>query len=244
MRVDPRLPDGGGYPITLWEETEAAAGLPADRYVTFETDFGPARTDYWHGVDVTFNARMRTGLVFSGGTSTGRKVTDDCATTVNIDSPDTRNCHDADPFQTTFRGLASYTIPMVDVLVSATMRSEPPLSLSASWRVPNTMVRDLLGRLPAGASARGNTTVELTDTEHRLFADNRRTQIDMRFAKIVRFGRTRTDIGVDVYNLLNTNYATSYQSTYSYTEPNGGSWNNPTAIYSPRFVRLNFTVNF
>ena len=29
----------------------------------------------------------------------------------------------------------------------------------------------------------------------------------MRFAKILRFGRTRTDIGVDLYNLLNTNYA-------------------------------------
>jgi hypothetical protein len=24
----------------------------------------------------------------------------------------------------------------------------------------------------------------------------------------------------------------------------GGTWNNPTAIYTPRFVRLNLTVNF
>jgi hypothetical protein len=24
----------------------------------------------------------------------------------------------------------------------------------------------------------------------------------------------------------------------------GGTWNNPTEIYTPRFVRLNFTVNF
>ena len=40
--------------------------------------------------------------------------------------------------------------------------------------------------------------------------DERRTQVDMRFAKIVRFGRTRTDIGVDLNNLLNTNYATGF----------------------------------
>ena len=32
----------------------------------------------------------------------------------------------------------------------------------------------------------------------------------MRFAKILRFGRTRADIGVDLNNLLNTNYATGF----------------------------------
>ena len=66
----------------------------------------------------------------------------------------------------------------------------------------------------------------------------------MRFAKILRFGRTRVDIGVDLNNLLNTNYATNYEDAYSATEPNGGTWGNPTAVYAPRFVRLNFTVNF
>jgi hypothetical protein len=66
----------------------------------------------------------------------------------------------------------------------------------------------------------------------------------MRFAKIVRFGRTRTDIGVDLTNLLNANYATAWDNTYQYGVANGGTWNNPTAVYTPRFMRLNFTVNF
>ena len=81
----------------------------------------------------------------------------------------------------------------------------------------------------------------------RLFSGERRTQVGMRFAKIFRFGSTRTDIGVDVGNLLNTNYATNWENTYQYSIGNagtGGSWNNPTAVYTPRFVRLNFTVNF
>ena len=68
----------------------------------------------------------------------------------------------------------------------------------------------------------------------------------MRFAKILRFGRTRADIGVDLSNLLNTNYPTAFDSTYQLvntTQP-GGTWNNPTSIYTPRFVRLNFTLNF
>jgi hypothetical protein len=241
---DSRLAGGGGYPITLYVPTDAAAAIAAENYITFETDFGPARTDYWHGVDVTLNARLRNGLTVQAGTSTGRGVEDRCATVVNIDSPDTRNCRDVDPFQTTLRGLASYTIPRVDVTVSATLRSEPPLELDAEWNVPNTVVRDLLGRLPRGARLTGNTTVDLQDNEHRIFADNRRTQIDMRFAKILRFGGVRADIGFDVGNLLNTNYATSYDDTYQYGELNGGTWANPTAVYTPRFLRWNATVNF
>ena len=78
------------------------------------------------------NARTRWGLTFSGGTSTGRSSQDECATTVLIDSPDPRNCHDVDPFQTTLRGLASYTIPKIDVLVSGTVRSQPGVERTAT----------------------------------------------------------------------------------------------------------------
>jgi len=45
-----------------------------------------------------------------------------------------------------------------------------------------------------------------------------------------------TDIGVDLYNLLNSNYPTAYQATYSYTQPNGGTWSGisgPAAYESP-----------
>jgi hypothetical protein len=258
---DSRLPDGGGYPITVYVPTAAAAREAAQNYVTFQTDFGPAETNYWHGVDFTLNARTSWGLTFSGGTSTGRSVQDDCATTVLIDSPDPRNCHDVDPFQTTVRGLASYTIPKIDVLVSGTVRSQPEVARSANLNLPNTTaaavcqpnpaacvtVQGLLGRLPVGSTSTGNTTIALIDNDHRLFSGERQTQIDMRFAKIFRFGSTRADIGVDLANLLNTNYATNFENTYQYSLGNtgmGGSWNNPTAIYQPRFVRLNFTVNF
>jgi hypothetical protein len=46
---------------------------------------------------------------------------------------------------------------------------------------------------------------------------------------------------------MNTNYATTYENTYQYSVGNtamGGTWNNPTAIYAPRFVRWNLTVDF
>ena len=37
-----------------------------------------------------------------------------------------------------------------------------------------------LGHLPPGATATGNTKIQLTDNEHRVYSDERRTQIDMR----------------------------------------------------------------
>jgi hypothetical protein len=244
---DPRLPGGGGYPITLYTPTQAAASIPAQNYITWESDFGPARSSYWQGLDFTVNARIRQGLTIQFGTNTGRKIDDTCATVVKIDSPDPRDGRLTPPYQTTIRGLASYTIPKVDVLVSAAVRSQPPLALNANWAVPNTVVVQLLGRVPPGGTAGGNTTVALLDNEHRLYADNRRTQIDMRVAKIFRFGRQRLDVGVDAENLLNTNYTTNYAGTYQYSVGNtamGGTWNNPTAIYTPRYARLNITWGF
>ena len=249
--VDSRLPGGGGYPIKLQLVTQAASDRGVQNLVTFETDFGPERKSYWDGVDVTLNGRLRQGLTFQIGTQTGRSVEDTCATARNIDGAglirDLRSCRDADPFQTTVRGLASYTVPKVDVLISGTVRSQPVLERSASWAIPNSMIRDAIGRLPPGSAATGTTTVDILDTEHRLFADERRTQIDMRFAKIFRFGGRRVDLGVDLSNLLNTNYATTYENTYQFSTGNtlqGGTWNNPTAIYTPRFVRWNLTVDF
>jgi len=257
---DSRLPGGGGYPIALSMVTAAGASRGTQNYVTFETDFGRERIQYWHGVDFTLNARLRQGLTLQVGTQTGRSVEDTCAMAQSLDSTlaptfltnlstikDVRNCRDADPFQTTVRGLASYTIPRIDVLVSGTVRSQPPLERVATWQVPNTVIQGIIGRLPPGAIATGNTTVDILDNDHRLYADNRRTQIDMRFAKIFRFGSRRADVGVDLGNLLNTNYATTYENTYLYSVGNtaqGGTWNNPTVIYSPRFVRWNLTVDF
>ena len=249
--ADPRLPDGGGYPIALSMLTAAAANRGAQNYITFESDFGPERTNYWHGVDFTMSARLRQGLTLQFGTQTGRAVQDTCATEQNLDPTgnvkDLRNCRDVEPFQTTLRGLASYTVPKIDVLVSGTLRSQPPIELVANWQVPNTLIRDIIGRLPPGGAANGNTTVNVLDSDHLLFADNRRTQIDMRFAKIFRFAGRRADIGVDLGNLLNTNYTTTYENTYQFSVGNtaqGGTWNNPTAVYAPRFVRWNLTVDF
>ncbi len=241
---DSRLPGGGGYPIDVYTLTAAAAARGADNHVTSETDFGPAQTNFWHGVDLTVNARTSYGVTLQAGTTTGHAVIDTCRTVVNIDSPSPRGCRVDDPFETTFRGSASYTVPKVDVRISTALRSQPAIQLAANMNVPNTVVQGLLGRLPPGGLATGTTTVALLDDAHRVYAGNRRNQVDVRFAKVFRFGARRADIGVDLQNLLNTNDATAYETQYAYTGANGGTWFNPTTTLGPRFMRFNFTINY
>jgi carboxypeptidase family protein len=265
--TDSRLPGGGGYPITMYTMTAAAAARGADNYVTFETDYGPPRINYWHGVDVTVNARLKGSLTLQAGTTTGRAINDNCSSVLNVDSPDPRYCRQVDPVETTVRGSASYMVPKVGVQVSATVRSQPPIIFqannatiftgiqptntvpantptAANWNVPNTVVLAALGHLPPGALITGTTQVPLLDNANKIFADTRRTQIDMRFAKILRFSGQRLDIGVDLQNLLNTNYGTVFEAQYAYGVANGGTWLNPTTILGPRFVRVNLTFSF
>jgi Carboxypeptidase regulatory-like domain len=266
---DPRLPNGGGYPITIYTPTAAANAVASKTYLTWDTDYGPERISYWHGADFTINARLRGGVNASFGTTTGRAVVDNCAIATKYNQvnaatnvaagPDPRGCHSVDPFQTQLRAFGSYTIPKIDVLVAATLRSQPPVQLgiaggtiagggnSAQWIVPNSLIAAALGHLPVGATATGTTTIQIADNVNRVYADTRRTQLDMRFAKVLRFGRTRSDIGLDLNNLLNTNYATGYNTTYQYSVGNtaaGGTWGNPTSIYGPRFMRINYTLEF
>ncbi len=256
---DPRLPNAG-QPITFYTVKAAANAATPQLILLPETTFGPERDSHWNGVDVTLNARLRQGLTLQVGTSTGGAVVDTCATAAAYNNvttfpvtaeagPDLRGCHNVDPWQTTVRGLASYTIPKIDVLVSGTVRSQPPLQLTATWQVPNSVIAASLGHLPAGATPTGTTNLQLLplSDSNKLYADQRRTQVDMRFAKVLRFGRTRTDVGIDLYNLFNTNYATGFNTTYNYTldtAPRPAGWGTPTGIFQPRFVRFNVTVDF
>ena len=249
------LPGGGGT-ASFVAITPAAAARGAQNYMTSETDYGDARTAYWHGVDFTATARLASGITVQGGTSTGRAVRDICNVTkalpellgtARVDS-----CAVAEKWSTSLRGLASYTVPKIDVLVSASVRSLETspgggvatngLSLAANYVVPNTAIAQSLGRLPANALATGTTTLNLL-SPGQLYTLQRTNLVDMRFAKILRFAGRRADVGVDLYNLFNSNVTTSYQQTYE-QRTNGAAWLTPTAIAAPRLARIHVTLDF
>ena len=135
-----KLPDGGGYPATYQFLRPGANTAIQNRY-TFASDYGDW-TNYWHGVDVTVNSRLRNGLTLQIGSSTGRAVTDNCEVAALVPevfnpaltnpSPfttsvyqQTDSCHKVESWQTQVRGFASYVIPKIDVLLSTIMRFQP-----------------------------------------------------------------------------------------------------------------------
>jgi hypothetical protein len=67
--------------------------------------------------------------------------------------------------------------------------------------------------------------------------------LDMRFSKILRFGGTRSNIGLDLYNLFNSNTPTTYEALYDPATA-GARWLRPTAVVQPRFVRFNVQFDF
>ena len=260
----PDLENGGGYPVTFVTRNARSPIGAVDNYYTFADDFGETTT-YWHGFDFTVNGRMIKGITFQGGASTGRGVRDYCAITdalpelfVTVGSvlanAQTAACAVTEPWLTTFRGSVTYTIPKIDVLLAGSMRSAPNVqpstintfvatngtSLPANYNVNSAILQtsNLARPLTPGLAFQ---TVDLT-LPGQVYPE-RVKSIDLRVAKVLRFGRTSTNVGFDFYNLLNANTGTAFQQVYD-VNPANVVWGRPTTILTPRFARFNVTVNF
>ena len=72
---------------------------------------------------------------------------------------------------------------------------------------------------------------------------DRVNQIDLRFAKILRVGRTRTNVGLDVYNITNSGAVLTYNETYVPGQAVGG-WLTPTSVLQARFVKFSAQIDF
>src|SRR4051812_11510874 len=144
--ADPRLPGGGGYALTFYDIKPAAQARTPDNFLTFADNVGGASNKF-NGVDFTMNARLRS-VTLQGGTSSGNVVEDSCGVVNNhpeyyIFGPwggtggflDTflggvgqwpqAFCHRESGWQTNVKGLATYNVPKIDMLISGTFRSLP-----------------------------------------------------------------------------------------------------------------------
>jgi len=252
---DPRLPGGGGYTVGgLYNLVPTKVGQ-VDELAQAASNFAKM-SENWQGVDVNVVARLRSGLTIQGGTSTGRRQQDACdvravlpeygagttgqnnsiAGSMNGNSMNVTNpyCSVDEPYRTEFKGLASYTVPKANVQVSGTWASVPGDELAANYTVTNAVASPSLGR---NLSA-GNVTVNLVQPA-TLWAE-RRNNIDFRVAKIFRYGRTRSQVGIDIYNLTNTDVVTTQNQTFV----PGGAWLTPTAIQPARYVKVSAQFDF
>ena len=69
---------------------------------------------------------------------------------------------------------------------------------------------------------------------------DRVNEIDLRVGKNLRFGRWLTNVGVDIFNLINSNAVLTYNQTFA----PGGAWLIPQAVLTPRFVKLSAQIDF
>jgi hypothetical protein len=247
---DPRLPGGGGYTVSGLYKLNANKAGQVDELAQSYRNFGD-QSENWQGVDISVNARLRNGLTVQGGTSTGRRFADGCAVRANLpelgnvdngigpgNSSVTANvnalgggpfalsvanpyCRIAEPYRTDVRGLVTYVVPKVDVNLAATWASIPGDALRADFVAPGFVAPI---NLIAPATMYGA----------------RRNNVDMRVAKIIRYGKTRTQVGVDIFNLMNADTIT----TYNFGFVPGGSWLTPTSIVPARYARISVEVNF
>ena len=120
--------------------------------------------------------------------------------------------------------------------MSGTWSSNPGPQLAANWDVPAAIVAPSLKRQLAGgvATTRVNLVAPAT-----LYGD-RINNLDFRVAKVLRVGRTRTQVGLDFYNVLNNDVVTGYNSSYV----PGGSWLAPTAILPARYIKISGQFDF
>jgi hypothetical protein len=244
--VDPRLPDGGGYPVTAFELTAAGAATPQNLFVTLADNYGK-QTEHFDGVSVSVNARLQNGLIIQGGVGTGRVITNDCEIVEQL--PETlhsffgnntrffafaarplERCEQNQGWRPSLQGLAAYTIPSIDVQISGTFQNLPGAGVSAN---ANTFTTGTLGRPYATGPFRVFNIVEAGD----LFVE-RLNQIDFRASKIFRFSDTRTNINFDFYNILNANSVIGENGTF------GPGWRTPQSILLPRLFKLSVDFDF
>lgn len=246
---DPRLPGGGGYEVAgLYNVKPAMFSVPADNLITYTDKYGK-QIRHWNGVDITVNARPRQGMMFQGGTSTGRTTTDNCEIVddvpeallgaqnltepnANVWSP-AANCHQQSKLLTQLKLLGTYTVPRVNVQVSATVQSVPGPMLLANYVATNPAVAPTLGRPLSGGAANMTANIVQPGTIY----GERSTQMQLRLAKILRLGRGRATASVDLYNLFNANPVLTQSNAFA-------TWQRPQSILNPRWAKVVLQFDF
>jgi len=196
------------------------------------------------------------GLTFQGGVNTGKTVEDVCAARALLPelgttplvaavggfqalpiSPTNPWCHNDPGFITKITGLATYVVPKFDVLLSTTFRSDQGAPLAANWNASSTgVLNSILGRPVAGNAA----TLQINLVQPGQVWGDRVNEFDVRVAKVIRWGHMRSNVGIDVYNLLNSNAVLNYNQTFV----PGGTWLQPLQVLTPRFMKVSAQIDF
>ena len=69
-------------------------------------------------------------------------------------------------------------------------------------------------------------------------------QLDLKFSKILKAGRTRTLIGLDIYNTFNVDTVTGQDNLYTPVPGGQAVWQVPNLILQARFIKISAQFDF
>jgi len=204
----------------------------------------------FHDFDVNVSARMRNGLIVRGGTQTGKRTSHICG--ANPDNPGTlRGCHLEEPYLTRYSGSATYLVPEIG---TRWFRWASSLSLATTWSVIPTAITDAANyTVPTGAGSEFasqigraplsgiSPVVNLRDPGRPDYPDMR-VENNIRIGRLVRLGRTRTNVGVDIFNFPNAASALNRNNTYN--PANLSTYRQRTQIIPGRFAKFSVQFDF
>jgi hypothetical protein len=267
---DSRLPGGGGYPLTFRDVKPGKFGI-IDNFQTFTDNIGGSSNTY-NGFDVNVTARLR-DVTIQGGTSTGNVVEDECGVVAqhpemyisglgwggtldffkqfnpSLGQWPQQFCHRESGWNTNIKGLATYLVPKVDVLISGTWHSVPypgnnfpsvtSQSLGGQVLVAPVLETNLGRPLSSGQFIEFLNIVEPGKSKYE-----RLSQADVRFGKNLRYGRTKTLVALDIFNLFNSNTPDVFQQTFATPLNPAPVYLNPQSITVGRFFKISAQFDF
>jgi hypothetical protein len=252
---DPGLPLSGQTIGPFFDLNPNVASVGTDNHVRLAKEYGK-QFENWQGVDFNMSARLGGGTQLQGGFSSGRQVQDNCDVQAKVPEGGVTTqgglnaallaiggpfgvpfCHQQTPILTQVKGLATYTVPRVDVSLAMAFQSIPGPQVSASLVVPcgaGSAVASQLGR-PCTASG-GNVTLQIV-APGSLYED-RLNQFDFRVGKIIRLGGARrVTAAVDFFNLFNSSAVLGIENTYT-------AFRAPTSVVPARMAKFTATMQF
>lgn len=229
--LDDRLPDGGGYPITMYTLNPGKVGTATDNLRTFST----LNSRVYNGVDVVVNARLGDKAFLLGGVTADKLETNTCD---QRDNPNSRRfCNPPARFRTIAKLSGSYELPY-DFQLSGSITARPGADIQATYTVTSAIAgRPIIGST-AGAAQISVNLVE-RNTMFRDYINN----LDLRVARTFRFGKYRLQGMVDIYNVFNAGTVTVLNEAFGAVQATR-VWLNPQAIQTSRYVRFGGQFSF
>ena len=206
--------------------------------ITQASNFGDAREVY-SGFDVSVNARLRRGVLISGGTSTGHTVIGQllrggfAAAAVELQG----RAADADAAQRLRRLSAAVGRAADERVVPEHSRARKS---RRATRPPTPRSSPSLGRnlasCGAAATCTGTATVPLI-APGTMYGE-RLNQVDFRLSKSLKVGRSRVQAMLDLFNVFNGSPVLSLNNTF------GAAWQRPQSILQGRLVKFGGQIDF